>query len=272
MRPAPQRGSLQTALWLLRNRLVPVPVRPRQKRPVETGWGTSVPTRGQLIRTYREVPGAGVGMALGPMPGVVDLEVDDVERGTPFLESLDLPPTLGWSSSRGSHRIFRWDVRLPAGTAVHYLAGGAVELRTGGDAKQTMSVCPPTLGEDFRRRSWFPIWEIAPLPESLLRAIERPEIRPRPPIVIPAGVDRYALAALRGEARAVARAAEGTRNRQLNRSAYNLGTLVGAGWLARPAVEDVLMDAALSCGLSEREALATIRSGLDAGELRPRSG
>ncbi|WZO97247.1 bifunctional DNA primase/polymerase [Isosphaeraceae bacterium EP7] len=273
MRPAPQRGTLATGLWLLRNELVPVPTRPREKRPIENGWGIAPPSRGQLIQTFRDFPGAGVGMALGPIPGIVDLEVDDVERGTPLLETLELPPTLGWLSSRGSHRIYRWDPRLPDEKAVHYLAGGAIELRIGGEKKQTFSVCPPTLGENYRRRVWFPVWEISPLPERLLREIDRPT-KPRVAarMVMPRVADGYSRAALRNEAKAVAQAGEGNRNRQLNKSAYSLGTLVGAGWLDRSAVEVVLIDAALACGLSEREALATIKSGLDAGTIRPRSG
>jgi transposase-like protein/transposase len=48
-------------------------------------------------------------------------------------------------------------------------------------------------------------------------------------------------------------------------------TLVGAGMLGRGEVEAELLDAALAAGLPGREALGTIRSGLEAGLLEPRS-
>ena len=60
------------------------------------------------------------------------------------------------------------------------------------------------------------------------------------------------------------------RNNQLNASGYALGQFVGAGCLGRSEVEAGLLDAARSIGLSNREALATIKSSLDAGSLVPR--
>src|SRR5258708_26213128 len=60
------------------------------------------------------------------------------------------------------------------------------------------------------------------------------------------------------------------RNNQLNASGYALGQLIGAGYLDRSEVEAALLDAARSIGLSNREALATIKSGLEAGILVPR--
>lgn len=79
-----------------------------------------------------------------------------------------------------------------------------------------------------------------------------------------------AAAALAGEADMVARAVEGQRNHTLNRAAFNLGTLIGAGELARDDAERALAGAARVCGLPEDEASTTIRSGLDAGEKHPR--
>lgn len=79
-----------------------------------------------------------------------------------------------------------------------------------------------------------------------------------------------ALAALTGEADAVARAAKGQRNDTLNRAAFNLGTLIGAGELSRHDAEQALMGAARVRGLPDDESRATIRSGLDAGEKHPR--
>jgi hypothetical protein len=228
-------------------------------------WGAELPSRNRLIETFEGHAGAGVGMALGPESGVIDFEIDGPFTGP------ELPPTLGWLSARGGHRIFRWDKRLTGLPAVVYLADGAAEVRIGGEGKQTQSVCPPTVGDNRRRRAWNGVWEVAPFPEALLKAMEKPITRRVMPIVVPSGTSRYADAALRYEAAAVARAVEGTRNRTLNKSAFSLGTLVGAGWLDRGVVETALLEAAQACGLPESEARATIRSGLNAGEKHPRA-
>lgn len=82
--------------------------------------------------------------------------------------------------------------------------------------------------------------------------------------------DRYAQAALQGELAKLATAHEGTRNDQLNRSAFALGQLVAAGALDRFDVEATLTDVAQALGLSEAETRATIQSGLDAGAKEPR--
>lgn len=73
-----------------------------------------------------------------------------------------------------------------------------------------------------------------------------------------------------GEVDRVVSAAEGARNHTLNRSAFVLGQLVGAGHLERDEVADVLTRAGCSAGLGEREVAATVASGLSAGERWPR--
>jgi hypothetical protein len=272
MRPAPTRGALPTALWMLREGLWPIPIRPREKRPIGKSWGASYPSRDKLLTAYERCRGAGVGVALGPGAGLVDFEIDAPGEAAALLERLKLPPTLGWQSARGEHRLFLWDERLEGliGSAVTHLDGA--ELRAGGDVKQLVSVCPPSVGTDGRRRRWLDIWEIATLPESLLRELEQRKDPPRPrkPVVIPIGTSRYGEAALRYESRAVAEAQPGTRNRTLVRAAFKLGQLVAVGALSREAVELGLIEAARSAGLGEREVTATIKSGLEAGLARPR--
>jgi hypothetical protein len=82
---------------------------------------------------------------------------------------------------------------------------------------------------------------------------------------------RYALAAMAAECEAVASAAEGQRNDQLNRAAFALGQLVAGGVLERDEVEEQLLAAALHCGLPESEASRTIASGLGVGLQQPRT-
>ena len=80
----------------------------------------------------------------------------------------------------------------------------------------------------------------------------------------------WATAALVAEVGAVRGAVEDTRNNTLNKAAYNLGQLVGANEIDRSTVEGELLAAALAVGLGDGESSATIRSGLNAGQMQPR--
>ncbi|MFF5291276.1 bifunctional DNA primase/polymerase [Paractinoplanes globisporus] len=81
--------------------------------------------------------------------------------------------------------------------------------------------------------------------------------------------DRYARAALIAESERVASAPVGTRNDTLNRAAFALGRLVGAGLLDSGDVVRELDAAARRCGLGRAEIRRTIRSGLQAGRRSP---
>jgi P4 family phage/plasmid primase-like protien len=81
---------------------------------------------------------------------------------------------------------------------------------------------------------------------------------------------RYALSALQKEHDNVAAARDGQRNDTLNRAAFALGQLVGAGALDRHEVEDALRAAAATCGLPVGEVTPTLKSGVEAGMKEPR--
>ena len=80
----------------------------------------------------------------------------------------------------------------------------------------------------------------------------------------------YGMAALEQECATLSAATEGSRNDQLNRSAFNLGQLVGAGALPEALVVDELTRAATECGLPTVEITKTIMSGLESGKHQPR--
>ncbi|API58292.1 hypothetical protein BSL82_02370 [Tardibacter chloracetimidivorans] len=82
-------------------------------------------------------------------------------------------------------------------------------------------------------------------------------------------VRKYAMAALDGEIRTVQGAPDGTRNNQLNASAYALGQLVGAGALPISLVRAALQDAARAWP-DYPKSEGTIESGLTAGIEQPR--
>jgi hypothetical protein len=81
----------------------------------------------------------------------------------------------------------------------------------------------------------------------------------------------YAAKAFAEELQRVRTSAPDTHNDTLNRSAYSLGQLVGAGLLNEGEVEQALLGAALDVGQGEGEAIATIRSGLRGGIAKPRT-
>jgi hypothetical protein len=70
---------------------------------------------------------------------------------------------------------------------------------------------------------------------------------------------------LDGLVRVVREGQEGDRNNRLNWAAYRASQHAAAGKLDRSRAHDDLLAAAIDVGLPEHEALATIRSGLDAG-------
>lgn len=83
--------------------------------------------------------------------------------------------------------------------------------------------------------------------------------------------DPYTQRALDNEVAAMRSAPEGTRNDQLNRSAFNLGQLIGRGKLDEEWAREKLADAARDAGLDDVEIDATITSGLESGKLQPRT-
>lgn len=82
---------------------------------------------------------------------------------------------------------------------------------------------------------------------------------------------KYCVAGLNGECDNVVNAKEGTRNATLFKAAANVGELVARGGISQVEAESALINAALACGLEEREAKGTIRSGFEHGKENPRN-
>lgn len=239
---------------------------------------------------------------------LIDIEGDG-ERARESLAKLlggEVPDTPAWSSRRGEHNLFVVDIdrlqrALIAAGAVegkdekgkgawHLDEFPGLEFRIGGrkpdgTAKQVQSVIPPTPGTDGKPRAWLrdPKGGIAPLPEAAYASLEglakpRGRAGQQPAGQQPAakrgsrktGAGGYASAALRKECDQVEATGEGNRNNRLNSAAFSLGQLIGAGQLDRADVERALLESARRIGLGEGESIATIRSGIDAGILKPR--
>lgn len=82
--------------------------------------------------------------------------------------------------------------------------------------------------------------------------------------------DTWALKALQQEIMLLQDTPQGNRNNQLNKSAFNLGQILGAGLLSQEMVEQELTRAGELNGLSLSEIQATLTSGISQGIKKPR--
>jgi hypothetical protein len=104
-----------------------------------------------------------------------------------------------------------------------------------------------------------------------LREPDRPALPARVPVEAVRGT-RYAQGAVRRELAELLGTEEGERNHTLNKSAFVIGQLVGAGMLDGEDATAVLEDAGQRIGLSLGEVRRSVASGLRAGARCPRGG
>jgi putative DNA primase/helicase len=169
--------ACETALELLLfYRLWPVAIKPGEKAPIGKSWGSTRPTERSIREMFKRFAKAGVGLMLGPEAGIVDIECDGPEGETSLAKLLggEIVITLGWSSARGPHQVFRYDSRLARyGKSIIKLPElPGLEIRIGGDGKQLQSNCPPTIGDDDRPREWNATRVVADLPEAVFRFLD----------------------------------------------------------------------------------------------------
>lgn len=224
-------------------------------------------------RWWRQWPSANIGIRTGRDSGLVVVDIDPGHGGTDAIVDLERAhgPLGGWRIRTGSGGEHRWfahpgaTVRNSAGRL-----GDGIDVR--GDGGYV--IAPPSThisGGDYR---WVDARGRLPqLPDWLAeRLIEPPKVRHAPPVArqLP-DASAWARAAQIMEADMVRRAPNGQRNATLNRSAFSLGQIAGAGLLDGYSVTESLVDAAVNAGLGEREARRTIASGLRAGMAHPRA-
>lgn len=118
-----------------------------------------------------------------------------------------------------------------------------------------------------------PGWLLELLRPAVVVAAPRPQV-PRPVVCGTSRADRYAAAALMGETGKVSGAAEGERNRVLYAAARRLAELAptAPAVLSETTTQDALLGSAREAGISEQEALRTIRSGWNTGSRAPLDG
>jgi hypothetical protein len=246
------------------------------KHPCLAGWPSAASTTPvEVRRWWRRWPLASVGLVTGTRFDVLDLDgpdgVEALRAILSYRDPTEHPGPVARTGGGGWHLLY-----APTGL------GNRVGLLPGVDwrGRSGLIVAPPSRHASGRAYRWVrPLGvELPAVPDGLRRLLAPPRPATRPPAELPAGrAGAWARGALAAECAAVAQARQGGkgrkgRNHALNRAAFRLGQLVTAGLLDRETVTAALLDAAAACGLGEREAAATITSGLAGAERKPRAG
>lgn len=261
------------------------------KRPVmvEGGrysWDVWQTTR-QTAQDLARIPwrgAAGLAAICGPVSGnLVCLDFDGVTDDTPVREALDalgVGTDYPWAvkTLRGGYHVWLRCHDLATGKGKIDRAGVAgcehVELRYTGH----YCILPPSNEGAYRFvQGHTPNTPPAIVTSALLLTaydlVTVKKTTSTAPAVAPmtgATGNGYAQVALRNELGILAMATLHDRNNQLNRSAFSLGQLVGAGYLDRTEAESRLRAVALAIGLGEAETKGTIKSGIEDGIKEPR--
>lgn len=256
----PLKGKVATGKWTF-----------AQERPM-------VPD--QAAGIWSRHPEYNVGIVCGKVSGLVVLDFDglkafDLFAGS-FPELLDTFTVLT-GSGNGKH-VYLQPRTIPDNVRVMGLPVGNLELRSNGSYVVAPPSIHPDTGQPYRVDNPVPVMPVRDLNSVVewLKGLRQPAMpaparRPEKTTGqgVPLGKVRYprayALTALRKECETLQHTPQGNRNHQLNTAAYNLGQLIGLGWLNSMEVTRALLDVAIHSGLNERESLATINSGLTTG-------
>ncbi|MEO8698015.1 MAG: bifunctional DNA primase/polymerase [Acidimicrobiales bacterium] len=243
---------------------------------VRGGLNAATADSGTIARWWRHWPDANIAVRTGAPSGLVVLDIDPRHGGARSLHHLvqrygPLPAAPRVRTGSGGWHLFfehpNIRVRNSAG-----LIGDGLDIR--GDGGYV--IAPPSRHASGDSYAWERFtMELPSLPDWMHALVAEPEhVVAPPPREWPARTDRtietWARVALDRESRRVSAATRGTRNATLNRAAFSLGQIVGAGLLDGATVEESLVGCAVAIGLSEREARLTTQSGVRAGARQPR--
>jgi hypothetical protein len=145
------------------------------KHPILNAWQHKATIdEDELAQWYDGSRNHNVGVQLGEKSGIIDIEYD-TEQGRLTAErfGLDKLLTPTFTSKRSTHRVCKWDRRLPQQGV--YKIGG-LEIRIGGGKKGAQSIFPPSAHSSGASYSWVDGMspeecEVADIPSELLTAI-----------------------------------------------------------------------------------------------------
>jgi hypothetical protein len=170
-----------------------------------------------------------------------------------------LPEGTSWSWKSDS-KALGWQLDVKAGWG--YAVAPGTETPKGayralGDCR-TVADLPAWLAADLKRTGHY----IAPKPGRERMSASR-LLAQMTPIN-----DRYVSSVVRAEVEGLARQTEGGRNTATYNAAKAIGRFITTGQISEAEVETLIVNAAQSAGLPEREALSAARSGIRAGMAR----
>ena len=236
------------------------------KTPILKAWTTAPAPTLDEVRSWASA--GNVGIRTGAISGIVVIDVDAAKGGDEASLNLPATPTV-LTGGGGMHLYFRANVTRIGNSASKL--GSHIDVRGDGGQVVAAGSVHPVTGAIYK---WAPGLSPDDLPLADLPAhiVERLAPKPKPPKA-PRPVnyvsDAYARKAMEREIEAVRTAPKKTGNDQLNRSAFALGQLVGAGLLIEADVREALFDAATP-RRPEDEARKTIQSGIEDGMREPR--
>jgi hypothetical protein len=218
-------------------------------------------------------PGGLLAIRTGAVSGTVVIDVD--ARGLPAMRQMItdglLPRTLAQRTGSGYHLVYAHPgVRIASGPGK---GGLGIDIKSDDAYIVAAPSVHPRTGRPYR---WLgPLTgELAQLPQDWVNRLREPErsaLPGRVPVDAVKGT-RYAKGAVRRELAEFLGTEEGERNHALNKSAFVIGQLVGAGMLDGNDATAVLEDAGQRIGLSPGEVRRSVASGLRAGARCPRGG
>lgn len=253
-------------------------VRFKSKSPLTKNGFKDATTSDFTVRDFwRRHPEAMIGIPTGEPIGafVIDIDVKGDVNGFDWLRQVQaehgrLPDTLTANTASGGQHLY---FRHVEGVRNRGKLGLGVDVR--GDGGYV--VAPGSVMADGRRYVWIdPDEEIAEAPQWLVDLVVRRDAPAQPttythnPIAAQGDFNAaYVDAAIEDELDRLAGTPKGSRNNQLNDSAFALGTFVGAGALSRADAEQALASVYGQWdGL--RLSQGTAKRGLDAGQQHPR--
>jgi hypothetical protein len=232
---------------------------------------------GQIRAWWRHWPTANIGIPTGVAFDVLDIDgLDGEENLNRLYVAAGSPgelwgPTVVTSRPGGRHLYV-----APTGGGNHTdpklhldwrgLGGYVIAPGSVGAGGQYRWLRPddPDCGPDAPIRP-APAWLLDLFAEKKAASV----LRAAGDVPRPVSGRRRAQAALERACGRLAVAVVGSRNHTLNKEAHWLGRLAGAGQIDGIQAGYALLEVALRIGLHEKEAVATIRSGLVAGSRKP---
>lgn len=245
-------------------------------------WGATT-DRDEIARDFSRWPEANVGIACGPVSGLLVIEADTADGhgvdGIGNLRALieahgPLPDTIEAVSPSGSwHLYFRWPEGQTIGNSASQIAPG-IDVRGDGGMVVTVPSKKPGKG-CYRWQNPPPLFDLADCPDWLVQLCLKPKTAKGEGFTFDTATDasRWAEAALAAEIATLAAAPKTTRNNAVNKCGFSLGQIVGGGYLDRARIEAAIWAAAVANGVAIEEPEATRRSmasGIEAGLREPR--